>query len=301
MTIVGELMRIIERLTKPEYVLQPARLLRRVFGRSASPGADGLYSLPLPWKLDLQVRQLDDVARAVDVLGVHDLVVTEAIWRLAAPGDTLVDVGANVGYMSLAMIARLGHAGRVFSYEPQPGVFEELSANVAAARERFPRIDVSVRREALSDCVGTARFVVPKGTGSNRGLAHIDPGGTVSVITQRLDDCADELGPAIALMKIDVEGHEPAVLRGASKLLEKGAIRHVVIEEHGRYPTEATTLLEGFGYSIFSLERSFLRVRLGDPARQHRTSWQAPSLLATRHPAAVIAAFRAPGWRALSL
>jgi FkbM family methyltransferase len=47
-------------------------------------------------------------------------VVTKAIWRLAAPGDTLVDVGANVGYMSLAMIARLARRGRVFAFEPQP-------------------------------------------------------------------------------------------------------------------------------------------------------------------------------------
>jgi FkbM family methyltransferase len=292
---------LMERLTKPEYAFQPGRLLRRLLGRSAPLGADGLYSLRLPWKLELKVRQLDDVARAIDVLGVHDLVVTEAIWRLAAPGDTLVDVGANVGYMSLAMIARLGQSGRVFAFEPQPGVFDELSANLAAARVRFPRVDVTVRCEALSDSAGTAGLVLPDASENNRGLAHIDTaGGGISVITRRLDDYASELGSHIAFMKVDVEGHEPAVLRGATKLLGSGAIRHVVMEEHGRYPTEATLLLESLGYAVFSLERSFLRVRLGDPARPRRSSWQAPSLLATRQPQAAIAAFRTPGWRALS-
>jgi FkbM family methyltransferase len=291
-------MHLLERLAKPEYVLQPRRLLRRLLGRRASARPDGRYSLPLPWDLDLTVRQLDDVARTVDVLGVHDLVVTEAIWRLAASGDTLVDVGANVGYMSLAMIARLGTGGRVFAFEPQPGVFEELSANLSCARSRYPGVDVTVRREALSDSVGTSGFTLAP-DGSNRGLAHLDPGGAISVTTHRLDDYAAELGP-IALMKIDVEGHEPAVLRGASKLLEAGSIRHLVIEEHGRYPTAATKILESHGYSIFGLERTFLRVHLGDPARWHRTSWQAPSLLATRQPDQALAAFRSPGWRSLA-
>ena len=293
-------MQLIERLTKPEYVYRPLLFLRRLFGYSASKGPDGFYSLPLPWNLDLRVSRLDNVGRTVDVLGVHDLVVTEAIWRLARPGDTVVDVGAHVGYMSLAMMARLGDAGRVFAFDPQPGVFEELSANLDAARKRFPGIVVRVKCEALSDTAGTLGFVIPEGTTTNRGLAHIDPsGGGIAVEARRLDDYADELSPEIALIKIDVEGHESAVLRGATKLLERGAIRHVIMEEHARYPTEATVLLESFGYSIFSLERSFLRARLGDPNHPRRTSWQAPSLLATRQPREAEAAFRAPGWRAL--
>jgi FkbM family methyltransferase len=292
-------MNLIERLTKPEYVFQPRRLLRRLVGHSTPARVDGSYSLPLPWDLQLKVRQLDNVARAVDLLGVHDLVVTEAIWRLARPGDTVVDVGANVGYMTLAMAARLAVAGRVFAFEPQPGVLEELRANVEAACRRYPAVGVTVHGEALSDSSGTAGFALATEAENNRGLAHMDPAGPISVVIRRMDDYAAEFGHDIALMKIDVEGHEPAVLRGAASLLASGAIRHIVIEEHGRYPTEATTLLEGFGYSIFTLERTLLRVRLGDPKRPRRTSWEAPSLLATLRPDAAKAAFRTPGWRAI--
>jgi FkbM family methyltransferase len=260
--------------------------------------ADGTYSLPLPWNLALRVTRLDDIGQGVDVLGVHDLVVTEAIWRLASPGDTLVDVGANVGYMSLVMMARLGRSGRVFSFEPQPGVFDELSANLDAAGRRLPGVTTNARFEALSDSEGTAMLWMPPD--ANRGLARLDPTGGVPVPTRRLDGYAAEFSPEVAVLKIDVEGHEPAVLRGAKGLLERGLVRNIVLEEHGTYPTESTTFLEGLGYTIFTLQRSLLRVVLGDPAAARRASWTAPSLLATRRPDDAARAFRPLGWFALS-
>lgn len=292
----------VERLSKPECLLQPGRLARRLLNRRAVPASDGMYRLPLPWKMKLQVSRLDNVACAVDVLGVHNLVVTEAIWRLVAPGDTVVDVGANVGYMSMVMAARLRSRGRVFSFEPQPSVLDELSANLASAQQRFSGVTVEARFEALSDTDGTARLALPP-PDQNRGAARIDPDGarTVPVPMRRLDEYARAFGDDVALMKIDVEGHEPAVLRGAAGLLERRVFRHVIAEEHGRYPTEATALLERCGYTLYSLERGLLGVRLGDVARPARVSWHAPSLIATRDPEALKRAFRIPGWRSLSL
>jgi FkbM family methyltransferase len=288
----------LDRLKKPEYVMQPARLVRRLRGLTAAPRADGTYALPMPWGLTLTVRALDDVARGVDTLGVHDLVVTESIWRLATPGDTLIDAGANVGYMTLVMMARLASRGRVFAFEPQPGVFDELSANVGSARMRYPGVDVELCSEALSESEGTAPLILPDAT--QRGQARIDPSGTHTVSTRRLDGLADAIGPRVSVMKLDVERHEPAVLRGAARLLRGGVVRNVIMEEHElEHPTEATALLQDYGYTIFALERTFWGVRLGEPGRARRTEWQAPSILATHDPDRVRKSFRAPGWRAL--
>lgn len=199
------------------------------------------------------------------------------------------------------MVARLGTRGRVLAFEPHPGLFEELSRNMETARARFPGMEALSFREALSDAAGTARLSMPAEFSANRGLASL--GGTsdgIEVATRRLQDHVGETGADIALMKIDVEGHEAAVFRGARSLFERGAIHHVIMEEHGSFPTEATSLLEDLGYTFFSLERSILGPRLGDPVVRRRTSgWEAPSLLATRHPGAALAACRVLGWRAL--
>lgn len=290
----------LDRLIKPEYLLQPVRLWRRVLGRTRQRGADGNYELPLPWGVSLRVRQLDEICQTIDLLGVYDLVVTEAIWRLVSPGDTVLDVGANVGYMTLAMTARLAQGGRIFSFEPHPELFEELARNVDAARERFRGVRVNARREALSDSAGIVGLRIPQGFGANRGLASIEAAGDgIAVTARRLDDYTDEIGPDVALMKIDVEGHEYASFRGAGSMLDRGTIRNVIMEEHRAYPNEVSRLLEGFGYTIFSLERSLLGPRLGDPAHPRRSGWEAPSLLATRSAEQARAAFRNVGWRAL--
>jgi FkbM family methyltransferase len=288
------------RVLKPEYLLQPGRLWRRLSGRTSKPAADGTYSLGLPWGVSLRVRQLDEICQTIDLLGVYDLVVTEAIWRLVRPGDTVLDVGANVGYMTLAMTARLAGSGRVFSFEPHPSLFGELALNATAARERFAGVEVSARREALSDTAGAVGLRIPEGFDANRGLASVGPAGEgIPVTARRLDDLADEIGAEVALMKIDVEGHEHATFRGAASMLKSGAIRNVILEEHGSYPNDLSKFLLGFGYTFFSLERSLLGPRLGDPARPRRSGWEAPSLLATRTPDQARAAFRRVGWRSL--
>jgi FkbM family methyltransferase len=293
-------MTTLERLLKPEYVLQPSRLWRRLLGRKSEPAADGGYDLPLPWGVSLRVRQLDEICQTIDLLGVYDLVVTEAIWRLVRPGDTVLDVGANVGYVTLAMSARLARSGRVFAFEPHPDLFGELARNVDVARERFAGVDVNARREALSDSAGTFGLRIPEGFQANRGLASLGAAGQgIAVTAKRLDDYADEIGPDVALMKIDVEGHEYAAFRGASSMLKRGTIRNLIMEEHRTYPNEVSRFLEGFGYTIFSLERSLLGPRLGDPVQPRRSGWEAPSFLATRDAGEARAAFAAVGWRTL--
>ncbi len=274
----------IEKLLKPEYLLRPRQLVRRLFGRTTSPGPDGTYVFPLPWEhLALEARDRDDLTRALDALGVYHLVVTEAIWRLVREDDTVIDVGANVGYMSLVAAARMRSGGRVFAFERDPQRFDELCRNAKRARARFPAVTVMPRREAISDSV------VPSATA-----------GGAEIATKRLDEYAKELGNDIALMRIEVQGDELAVLRGARSLLESGTVRHVIFPEPGRYPTEPVTFLEGMGYVVFGLERSLFQPRLVHPSVQRRSNWEPPNLVATRRLAELEGAFRASGWQCLT-
>ena len=145
--------------------------------------------------------------------GVYDLIVSEAITRLLEPGELGVDVGANVGYMTAIMAGRAGPAGRVISYEPHPRIHQILATNV----ERWKAVaSIAIFRRAVSETTGHMDLHIPATFNGNYGVASLeDIGGEVEQVeTQRLDDAFDSK-TVIALLKIDVEGHELAVLEGA--------------------------------------------------------------------------------------
>ena len=71
--------------------------------------------------------------------------------------------------------------------------------------------------------------------------------GSFEVPTDTLDGLTGADGQ-IDLLKLDVEGHEAAVLHGATGLLGRGAVRDIIFEEHAPYPSPTTRLLEGQGY-----------------------------------------------------
>jgi FkbM family methyltransferase len=136
--------------------------------------------------------------------------------RLLSEGDVAIDVGANIGIWSLQLARFTKH---VHAFEPNPICLRQL------ARVLPPR--VTVHRCALSDHVGTTalRFD-PDNTGvgtieqanqlqDNPGIKHVD---LVEVEVTRLDTF-DFVG--VALIKIDVEGHEEAVLRGAQGIIRR--------------------------------------------------------------------------------
>jgi FkbM family methyltransferase len=172
--------------------------------------------------------------------------------------SSAIDVGANEGAV-LESIVRIAPRGRHVAFEPIPHLHDLLA-------RRFP--DVDVRRSAASDTAGTAEFTHVPDAPAYSGLLQRDdlPIGTrpierVSVRTERLDDVLAD-GPAPTLIKIDVEGAELGVMRGAVETLQRH--RPFVLFEHGAggadlygtRPTEVFDLLEGMGLQIFDLDGS---------------------------------------------
>jgi FkbM family methyltransferase len=138
-----------------------------------------------------------------------------AAWRdRARKARLIVDVGANSGVYALAARAVNGSA-RIVAFEPSPRVMARLKANIA-----LNGFAIDAREIALSDRDGTATFYDFDGV--HQYSASLDPqmGGTIEtkVQTRRLDDVID--GP-VDLIKIDVEMHEPAVLRGMTRILAR--------------------------------------------------------------------------------
>ncbi len=132
------------------------------------------------------------------------------------PGDVALDVGANIGTCTLAMARAVGAKGRVHAFEPQALVFQTLCANLAMNG----LTQVRAWPWAVGETPGTARIPVPAiDTDSNLGAVRVQTEGrTEPVPLVRLDGLGIERA---ALLKIDVEGMELAVLRGAAALLRR--------------------------------------------------------------------------------
>ena len=177
-------------------------------------------------------------------------------WTLRADSSA-VDVGAHTGAV-LTEILRVAPRGRHIAYEPLPHLAQGL-------RESFPQVDV--RCAALTDRAGEGSFARVRAAEAWSGLVfrplpgNVEP--DVEEITVRLEALDDALpgGFAPTLLKIDVEGGEERVLRGALRTLREH--KPVVILEHGygaanAYGTEPDDvfglLVDDAGLRVFDLD-----------------------------------------------
>lgn len=276
---------------KPEYLWRPTQIIRRAFCRQS-----GDVQVLLPWSCTIAVSSTDVVGRAIASHGVYDLPVTEAIVRLAETCDTALDIGANIGYMSLVLGLATGPLGRVVSFEPNAEVLARLRSNVESWRSR-PIAPIEINSIALSDRDGQGYLSFPSGYYRNSGMARLEAGASgVPVKLQRLDSLGID---SVGLMKIDVEGHEAAVLSGAQILLGRKRVRDIVFEEDHPYPARSHQLLLEHGYRIFRLTRSLWRPLLLPPQAPRRQWYLPNNFLATIDPSRAQNRFRAPGWMSL--
>ena len=289
---------------KPQYVFHPARAFRRAMhGRSWSPGSNrGLEIALLPWGLPLEVHAGEAIGLSIVTGGVFDPCVSEAMHRLVDPGDLVADVGANQGYLTSLAAARTGSSGCVLAFEPHPRVYSVLARNVERWTDFSGVAPVEARQIALSDTDGIGTLSSGSEFEANMGLAALKPDavpdgkGLLPVTMSRLDDIIGDR--IVGLIKIDVEGHETEVLRGAVELLHSGRVRDVIFEDHHDYPDDATKLVEGAGLHLFSLANDLFGLEIGVPADRGETpAWPGPSYLATRDPQRALDRLRPRGWR----
>lgn len=288
---------------KAEYIFRPSQLGRRL-RRALLSKIPEVAEETLPWGLRLRYHPGESIGASIWRMGVYDLPVTEAIWRLADAGETVLDVGANIGYMTSVLAARVGAKGRVIAFEPHPELFSELSGNIGSWSNPLGGQPVVAHQLALSARAGTASLAATAEFTNNRGTASLETvEGCQSSWVVTTNTLSEVVGNevAIGLMKIDVEGHELQVLHGASALLGEHRIRDIVFEEHLPWPSPVTNFLSSHGYHVLTLERSVfgLRVRSGGPREGRSHTFDACSYLATIQPARAVERLSGKGWRAL--
>jgi len=167
------------------------------------------------------------ISPSIGVLGWYELKTTELFIKLVESGSTVIDVGANVGFFTLLAAKLAGKEGVVVSFEPDPTSFSLLSRSVQ--RNNFG--NVRLFRKCISDVDGEQ--VLYLSVTHHKGMHSISRnlGGLgISVKSARLDTVADSLNiDEIDLLKIDVEGAEPEVLDGATRLLSEHRVRNIIM------------------------------------------------------------------------
>jgi len=181
--------------------------------------------------------------------------------ELLKPGDACVDVGAHVGRHTLPMASCVAPHGRIFAFEPLPSAAAQLRASLAAA----PHLGKLVQLDecALAETAGETDFTYVQNNPGYSGLLprHYDTPVVTQIIRvalHRLDDMAERM-PPIRYVKIDCEGGELRVLRGACALLRRD--RPVVsfesgdaaLGEYGYSSGDIFDFWEDLGYSIRSI------------------------------------------------
>lgn len=216
---------------------------------------------------DLEHKQWAKVARR----GYHELGAERFLFGFLRPGDVVLDVGAHIGMITAVAAKVVGPSGKVYAFEVDEANFAELQRTI----KRNHLSNVQSENIALSDKSGTVDFEKPDGAwgsfevskneGSESDLSRIFGDGatqlysrTATTIDEYLARCSVN---RVDLIKVDVDGPELAILKGAIASLER--FRPALIVEAGMFNLrqgvsfdELFEFLTGCGYRVYAAART---------------------------------------------
>jgi len=199
--------------------------------------------------------------------GVYEPTFTALVEGAVRAGDVVVDVGANIGYHTLLFARAAGPTGRVIAFEPAPDTFRLLEENVRANGYE----NVELVQAAASDASGRVTLQLSDENPGDHRI--VGPGGRegIEVACVTLDERLAE-GPLPDVVKLDVQGAEPRVLRGMSSVLGRAPVRLLLTEfwprglvEAGEDPPAFLAAITGAGYELRLVDEDAGRVRAASP------------------------------------
>ena len=225
--------------------------IRRLLNRAAPRG---LVEVQVAAGILQGLRLLLDLQAEKDYwLGTYEPELQAALRNFVRPGWVAYDVGANIGYISLALARLVGVEGRVYTFEALPANLERLRQNLLLNRLQST---VEVVPAAVADRLAPVQFLVGPSGGMGKaagsaGRQSFDYSEQISVTGVSLDDFVYTLGnPPPQAVKLDIEGGEVLALPGMRRLLA-GAPPLIFLELHGPEAARvAWELLIAAGYQL---------------------------------------------------
>ncbi|GAA4458851.1 hypothetical protein GCM10023189_31760 [Nibrella saemangeumensis] len=205
-------------------------------------------------KLDLTKNDIGH--QSIIYNGFYELPLTKAILKLSQKGGTLIDVGANYGYFSVLWVGS-NPSNTAIAFEASPLNIKPLINNIE--KNGFAN-RVTIEPFALGEKIGNLSFSLGNKYGQTGwgGFAFGQSEDSIQVEVTTIDKYVDEKGLSeISVLKIDVEGADTWVIKGASKLIQERRVKHIFYEENivrmialGIKPNEAKDLLIDSGYVV---------------------------------------------------
>lgn len=175
---------------------------------------------------------------------VSDQTVPLHILSLFKEGDTVVDVGAFIGDHAVAYAERVGFKGQVLAFEPYRPAFACLAVNCRELSQAY------LYNVALGAAAGSANIIMP--ADANFGTVSIKPTSPGDTRVTALDNL--QLS-SCAFIKIDVEGYEPEVIKGAIETIKRYKpimyieLNDAALKTYGCNKESVLELLNPLGYS----------------------------------------------------
>jgi FkbM family methyltransferase len=262
--------------------------LVRALGRRILP-AERFALTRLPDGTQMRL-DLDDPLQFDMFYDLYESELRAWVCALLRPGDVMFDLGAHVGYYTLAAAQRVGARGMVHAFEALPMNADALQTNVQINHWT----NVRVNRAAVTDTNGSIDLHIPverdhNASGAATIMEFFPDAKMLRVPAVAVDDYIAENGVGhIALVKMDIEAAEVRALRGMQRVLQTqppcailAEVNTIRLRDSGYAPDVLHTTLAVYGYTAWQIQKKRL-------ARCHNTEMLAPVsnvlFLAPNHP-----------------
>ncbi|MEM9080743.1 MAG: FkbM family methyltransferase [Verrucomicrobiota bacterium] len=258
--LLGSLCRLLPLMSGPGNIANHPRF------RKLSKGLQQPVWVKTRWQAHLKCRLDDYVGRSVAFFGDLDPKLSWVMKTVLRPGDTFVDVGANIGLLTTLGAQLVGPQGKVLAIDPQPKILDDLRE--AITTNNLSQVTLAPVAVGEEETTLTLRVPVGNyGSASLRNQFERDFESYPVPVRIFRDLLLEHHCQTPRLVKLDVEGFEAEVIRGAGSLWQESP-PPVVIFEFREPPstraenTDSGQLLANLGYTFFRLPRNLFKPQL---------------------------------------
>jgi FkbM family methyltransferase len=206
-----------------------------------------------------------DSLSLVKNVGIYEPFETKLLQQHIRSGDTVLDIGANIGYYSLIFARSVGPAGKIYAFEPDPLNFQLLEKNIEINEYSI----IVVIRQAVSDENGTLKlFLCEDNRGDHRIYDSHDNREFIEIESVRIDDFVRDQKITPDFIKMDIQGAEGKAVTGMMEILKANKKIKIATEfwpkglrRCGMEPATYLKMLEELGYSFYDIMEKQEQIR----------------------------------------